>query len=110
MPNKPIFLKDLAEFVHFVGLSSLEYILLIDDNPFKNLMNDLHSVVFPQPFFDDIQDNYFKLHLVPKLNGLFKSSEAVLNYVKSDLLYGGQSSMDPLSKEGYLVLLKTIKE
>jgi len=63
--NRSVFLKELVEFVHFVGLSSLENILLIDDSLFKNLMNDPHYVGFPPPFFGDLDDNYLKLHLVP---------------------------------------------
>jgi len=86
--NKPIFFKELAAFVHFVGLSSLENILLIDDSQFKNLMNDPHNTIFPLSFSSNLDDNYLKLHLVPWLDGLFKSNEVVLDYVKNNLLFG----------------------
>jgi len=105
----PVFLKELVKFACFSSLSSLENILLIDKHPFKNLMNNPHNDVFPPPFFGDLDDNYLKLHLVPWLDGHFKSNEVVPDYMKNNLLFHSQSSVAPLSKEGYLILLATLK-
>lgn len=107
-PNKPIFLKELQTFANFAGLSALENILLIDDSPIKNLLNDAHSAVFPRPYRGESDDSYLHEHLMPWLDGLFKSNEAVPQYVKHHPLFGGQCAMDPVSREGFLVLKGTM--
>jgi hypothetical protein len=103
-PNKPFFLKELASFARFAGLTSLDNILLIDDSPSKNLLNDEHSAIFPKAFRGELDDTYLHVHLMPWLDGLFKSNAAVPDYVRKNPLFGGQSPLTPLSREGYLIL------
>ena len=109
-PSKPVFLKELATFANIVGLSSLDDILLIDDSPLKNLMNDSYSAVFPPTFRGDENDSYLLDTLLPWLDGLFKSNEEVAQYVQNHALFGGQSLVDPMSREGYAVLQGTMPE
>ena len=103
-PNKPFFLKDLLTFAIMAQLSSLDYILLIDDSPIKNLLNDKHSAVFPPTFLRDLKDSYLAEHLMPWLDGLFKSTEAMPKYIKNHALFGGQSPVDRMSSLGDLIL------
>lgn len=88
-PNKPVFLKDLTTFAHVASLSSFENILLIDDNPQKNLLNDLHNDVFPQSYRGELNDNYLQMQLMSWLNGLMLSNEVVPEYVRNNPLPGG---------------------
>ena len=46
-PHKPFFLKNLNIFAKFLGLETIEDILLVDDSPQKNLLNDVLSTVHP---------------------------------------------------------------
>jgi len=55
------------------GLTSEEDILLVDDNPVKNLPNHPHNAIFPQSWCGDKRDNYLDGHLRPWLDGLFHS-------------------------------------
>lgn len=108
-PEKPFFLKEIETFARLASLSSLENILLIDDSPEKNLRNDPHSAVFPEPYRGSKNDNYLRQHLMPWLDGLFCSNQAVQVYVEKNPLVGGQSPMDPLSREGFLILQGTMQ-
>ena len=105
VPNKSFLLKELATFVWFAGLSSVDNILLIDDSPTKNLLNNEHNVVFPRTFCGEANDTYLNEHLLPWLLGLFKSNEAVPNYVKENPAFGGQCPVTLLSREGNLILM-----
>ena len=84
--------------------------VLIDDSPLKNLMNDSYSAVFPPTFRGDENDSYLLDTLLPWLDGLFKSNEAVAQYVQNHALFGGQSPVDPMSGEGYAILQGTVPE
>ena len=46
-PHKPFFLKNLKVFADLMGLETVEDVLLVDDSPQKNLLNDVHSAVHP---------------------------------------------------------------
>ena len=46
-PEKPVFLKNLKVYAKFLGLETVEDVLLVDDGPEKNLINDVHSAVHP---------------------------------------------------------------
>ena len=46
-PEKPIFLKNLKVYTKLLGLETVEDVLLVDDGPEKNLLNDVHSAVTP---------------------------------------------------------------
>ena len=109
-PSKSVFMKELATFANIAGLFSLDDILLIDDSPLKNLMNDSYSAVFPPSFRGDENDSYLLDTLLPWLDGLFKSNEAVAQYVQNHALFGSQSLVDPMSGEGYAVLQGTMLE
>ena len=48
-PEKLVFLKNLKVYAKLLGLEAVEDVLLVDDGPEKNLLNDVHSAVHPQP-------------------------------------------------------------
>ena len=48
-PEKPIFLKNLKVYAKMLGLEIVKDVLLVDDGPQKNLLNDVHSAIHPQP-------------------------------------------------------------
>ena len=47
--EKPIFLKNLEVYAKMLGLETVEDVLLVEDGPQKNLLNDVHSAVHPRP-------------------------------------------------------------
>ena len=89
-PEKPIFLKNLKVYAKLLGLETIEDVLLVDDGPEKNLLNDVHSVVHPPTWSGDDEDRFITMQLQPWLEDLFKSSVPVTEYVKRVLLPGGQ--------------------
>ena len=107
-PDKPIFLKDLSAYARIAGLSCVEDVLLIDDSPVKNLINDPDNVVFPRSWCGDTRDTFLDAHLRPWLERLFKSNEVVPMFVKNNPLFSGQSPMDALSREGFNILKGTM--
>lgn len=53
-----MYLKDLANFARSAGLPYVENVLLIDDSPSKNLLNDTHNTVHPESWSGDDNDNF----------------------------------------------------
>ena len=47
-PEKPVFLKNLEVYAKMLGLETVEDVLLVDDGPQKNLLNDVHSAIHPR--------------------------------------------------------------
>jgi hypothetical protein len=88
-PKKPFFLKDLTKFCEFAKLDSIDNVLLVDDTPLKNLMNEAYSAVYPSSWNGDGNDTYLGKNLRPWLEGLLGSNEAVCVYVKANPLIGG---------------------
>jgi hypothetical protein len=93
-PDKPFFLKDLRVFAKLLVLESVEEVLLVDDSPQKNLLNDPHNAVHPPTWSGDDNDRFLTMTLKPWLEGLFKSGEVVTDYVKRVPLPFGQLPMD----------------
>ena len=48
-PEKLVFLKNLEVYAKMLGLETVEDVLLVDDGPQKNLLNDVHSAIHPRP-------------------------------------------------------------
>jgi len=72
-------------------------VLLIDDNPLKNLMNNGYNTIHPPTWFGDQIDNFLDACLRPWLNDLLMSNKAVPVYVRANPLCGCQMLEDPLS-------------
>ena len=89
-PEKPVFLKNLEVYAKMLGLETVEDVLLVDDGPEKNLLNDVHSAVHPPTWSSDDEDRFITTQLQPWLEGLFRSSVPVTEYVKRVPLPGGQ--------------------
>ena len=45
--EKPVFLKNLEVYAKMLELETIEDVLLVDDGPQKNLLNDVHSAIHP---------------------------------------------------------------
>ena len=80
-----------------LGLETVEDVLLVNDSPEKNLLNDVHSVVYLSTWSGDDRDMFITMHLQSWLEGLFRSSEIVKEYVKRASLPGGQVLEDRMS-------------
>ena len=89
-PEKPVFLKNLEVYAKMLGLETVEDILLVDDGPQKNLLNDVHRAIHCPTWSGDDEDRFITAQLQPWLEGLFRSSVPVTEYVKQVLLPGGQ--------------------
>ena len=89
-PEKPVFLKNLEVYAKMLGLETIEDVLLVDDGPQKNLLNDVHSAIHPPTWSGDDDDRFITAQLQPWLEGLFRSSVPVVEYVKRVPLPGGQ--------------------
>ena len=89
-PEKPVFLKNLKIYAKMLGLETVEDVLLVDDGPQKNLLNDVHSAIHPPTWSGDDEDRFITIQLQPWLEGLFRSSVPVTEYVKRVPLPGGQ--------------------
>ena len=90
-PEKPIFLKNLKVYAKLLGLETIEDVLLVDDGPERNLLKNVHCNVHPPTWSSDDEDRFITMQLQPWLEGLFRSSIAVTDYVKGGLpLPGGQ--------------------
>ena len=89
-PEKPIFLKNLKVYAKLLGLETVEDVLLVDDGPKKNLLNDVHRAIHPPTWSSDDEDRFITMQLQPWLEGLFTSSVAVTDYVKRVPFPGGQ--------------------
>jgi hypothetical protein len=103
-PNKPIFLKDLTTLVEMGEVKSVQDVLLVDDSPVKNLLNDVNSAVHPTTWSGQVGDNFLPATLRPWLDGLFLSNEAVPDYVKANPLLGCQNPVDRLDSLGINIL------
>ena len=88
--EKPIFFKNLEMYAKMLGLETVEDVLLVDDGPQKNLLNDVHSAIHPPTWSGDDDDRFITAQLQPWLEGLFRSSVPVTEYVKWVPLPGGQ--------------------
>ena len=62
-PEKPIFLKNLKVYAKLLGLETIEDVLLVDDGPEKNLLNDVHSDVHPLTCSSDDEDRFITMQL-----------------------------------------------
>ena len=89
-PEKPVFLKNLEVYAKMLGFETVEDVLLVDDGPQKNLLNDVHSGVHPPTWSGDDEDRFITAQLQPWLEDLFRSSVPVTEYVKRVPLPGGQ--------------------
>ena len=76
----------------------------MDDSPQKNLLNDVHSVVYPPTWSGDNEDRFITIQLQLWLEHLFRSSEAVTNYVKRVMLLGGHLPEDRKSNLAIKIL------
>ena len=88
--EKPVFLKNLKVYAKLLGLETIEDVLLVDDGPEKNLLNDVHSVVHLPTWSGDKEDRFITMQLQLRLEGLFRSNVVVIDYVKRVPLPGGQ--------------------
>jgi len=61
-------------------------ILLIDDSPLKNLLNNGYNDIHPSTSFGDETNNFLDACLWLWLNGLLMSKEAVPIYIRANLL------------------------
>ena len=102
--EKSVFLKNLKVFPKLLGLETVEDVLLVDDSPQKNLLNDVHSDVHPPIWSGDDENRFIPMQLQLWLEGLFKSSEAVTDYVKRVPLSGGQLPKDQKSNLAIKIL------
>ena len=89
-PEKPVFLKNLEVYAKMLGLETVEDVLLVDDGPQKNLLNDVHSAIHPLTWSDDDDDRFITAQFQPSLEDLFRSSVPITEYVKRVPLPGGQ--------------------
>ena len=89
-PKKPVFLKNLEVYAKMLGLETVEDVLLMDDGPQKNLLNNVQSAIHPPTWSADDDDKFITAQLQPWLEGLFRSSVPVTEYVKRVPLPGGQ--------------------
>ena len=60
-PEKPVFLKNLKVYAKLLGLETVEDVLLVDDGPEKNLLNNVHSVVHPLTWSSDDEDRFITM-------------------------------------------------
>ena len=88
--EKPVFLKNLEVYAKMLELETVEDVLLVDDGPQKNLLNNVHSAIHPPTWSGDDDDRFITAQLEPWLKGLFRSSVPVTEYVKRVPLPGGQ--------------------
>jgi hypothetical protein len=103
-PEKPYFLKDLKHFIRLTRVGALENVLLVDDDPLRNLTNDPFNAIFPRSWFGDMRDQYIAGSLWPWLSGLFKSQHAVPEYVRAHPLNHGQRPAEASSRPGCDIL------
>ena len=89
-PEKPVFLKNLEVYAKMLGLETVEDVLLVDDGPQKNLLNDVHSAIHPPTWSGDDDDRFITAQLQPWREDLFRSNVSVTEYVKRIPLPGGQ--------------------
>ena len=60
-PEKLVFLKNLKVFAKLLGLETVEDVLVVDDGPEKNLLNDVHSSVHLPTWSDDDEDRFITM-------------------------------------------------
>ena len=63
--EKPVFLKYLEVYAKMLELETVEDVLLVDDGPQKNLLNDVHSVVHPPTWSGNDDDRFLTTELQP---------------------------------------------
>jgi hypothetical protein len=103
-PEKPIFLKNLDVYANIVKLQNNEDVLLVDNSPMKNLLNDSYSAVHPPSWHGEEEDNFLDVNLKPWLEGLFRSNVAVTKYVRCNPLPSGAYPEDKLDRLAFNVL------
>ena len=96
--EKPFFLKDLATLVEMREIESTDYILLIDDSPLKNLLNNPYNAIHPKTWSGEANDSFLNAFLRPWLDGLLSSNRAVPEYVKANPLCGCQIPKERLGQ------------
>ena len=64
-PEKPVFLKNLKVYTKLLGLETVEDVLLVDNGPEKNLLNDVHSAIHLPTWFGDDEDRFITMQLQP---------------------------------------------
>ena len=72
-PEKLVFLKNMKVYAKMLGLETVEDVLLVDDGPQKDLLNDVHSPIHPPTWSGDDEDRFITIQLQPWLEGLFRS-------------------------------------
>ena len=64
-PEKLVFLKNLEVYAKMLGLGAVEDVLLVDDGPQKNLLNDVHSALHLPTWSGDDDDRFITAQLQP---------------------------------------------
>jgi hypothetical protein len=97
--GRPFFLKRLARLLgNSMGLArqgaTAENTLLVDDSPYKNVLNDPYNVVHPVTFTYFMEKNTKKPYLIyqlwPFLKGLKDSGLSVPVYCREHSLFGSR--------------------
>jgi hypothetical protein len=102
--EKPIFLKNLDVYANIVKLQNTEDVLLVDDSPMKNLLNDSYNAVHLPSWHGEEEDSFLDVNLKPWLQGLFRSNVAITEYVRCNPLPGGSYPEDKLGRLAFNVL------
>ena len=103
-PQKPIFVKDLLVYNARAMPKSPRDVLLVDDTPLKNVLNDPFSAVHPPTWNGDLDDTFLESTLKPWLAGLLASNEEVPTYVSRNPLPGGHAAVDKGSKTALAIV------
>jgi hypothetical protein len=85
-------------------LQNTEDVLLVDDSPIKNLLNDSYSAVHPPSWHGEEEDTFLDVNLKPWFQGLFRSNVVVIEYVRCNPLPGGAYPKDKLGRLAFNVL------
>ena len=62
-PEKLVFFKNLKVYARMLGLETVEDVLVVDDGPEENLLNNVHSAVHPPTWSGDDEDRFITMHL-----------------------------------------------
>ena len=62
-PSKLCFLKNLFQFAKLLRLEIVENVLLVDDSPQKNLLNDVHSIIHPLIWSSNDENRFITIQL-----------------------------------------------
>ena len=102
--DKPFFLKSLDTLMDMKEIDSVDYTLLIDDSPIKNLMNNPYNAIHPRTWSGEQGDLFLNGTLRPWLDGLLLSNRPVPEYVKANPLHGSQRPEPQMSRLAHNIL------